>query len=127
MAKQEFNKNVPSSKIKKIGPLVLGSFGKDAGFHGKDLDLYNVQHFSGRPWNLVDFMHEIWWISWNLVDFMAMKSGGFHGKDLYICIGSDEKYSILVVDHEIWQISCMKFGGFHAKDFGSDEKYSIQW
>ena len=44
---------------------------------------------------------------------MAMKSGRFHGKDLYICIGSDEKYSILVVDHEIRQISCMKFGGFH--------------
>ena len=50
-----------------------------------------------------------------------------HGKDLYICIGSDEKYSLLVVDHEIWQISCMKFSGFHAKDFCSDEKYSIQW
>ena len=54
--------------------------------------------------------HEIWQISWNLVDFM--KSGGFHGKDLYICIGSDKRYSILVVD-EIWQISCMKSGGFH--------------
>ena len=41
---------------------------------------------------------------------MAMKFGGFHeirqihGKD-FICIGSDRKYSILVVDHEIWQIS----------------------
>ena len=43
-----------------------------------------------------------------------MKSGGFHGKDLYICIGSDEKYSILVVDHEIRQISSMKSGGFHG-------------
>ena len=50
-----------------------------------------------------------------------MKSGRFHGKDLYICIGSDEKYSILVVDHE-----------FHGKDLYtaciylySDEKYSI--
>ena len=30
-----------------------------------------------------------------------MKSGGFHDKDLYICIGSDEKYSLVVVDHEI--------------------------
>ena len=58
---------------------------------------------------------------------MAMKSGRFHGKDLYICIGSDEKYSLLVVDHEIQRISCMKFARFHAKDFGSDEKYSIQW
>ena len=35
--------------------------------------------------------------------------------------------------HEIWRISwnspdfTMKSGGFHAKDFGSDEKYSIQW
>ena len=42
-----------------------------------------------------------------------MKSGGFHG--------------------EIWWISWwnlvdfMKSSGFHAKDFGSDEKYSIQW
>ena len=46
-----------------------------------------------------------------------MKSGGFHGKDLYtaylacnrlimyICIGSDEKYSI--------QWYTMKSGGFH--------------
>ena len=81
-----------------------------------------------------------------------VKSGGFHGKDLYtaylacnrlimyICIGSDfdsdEKYSI--------QWYTMKSGGFHGKDlytayfwlimyicigsdFGSDEKYSIQW
>ena len=48
--------------------------------------------------NLPNFMHEIHQIS-------CMESGGFHGKDLYICIGSDEKYSILVVDHEIWRIS----------------------
>ena len=33
----------------------------------------------------------------------------FHGRDLYtacIYLYSDEKYSILVVDHEIRQISC---------------------
>ena len=44
---------------KKIGPLVLGSFGimKSGGFHG----------------------HEIQQILWNLADFMVMKSGGFHG------------------------------------------------
>ena len=76
---------------------------------------------------------------------------------MYICIGSDEKYSIQWYTmksggfhDEIWQISwwnsadfmvkfgrfhawnladfmAMKSGGFHAKDFGSDEKYSIQW
>ena len=46
------------------------------------LVVMKIQHFSGRPWdpvdfmNLVDFMHEIWWISWNLVDFM--KFGRFH-------------------------------------------------
>ena len=62
-----------------------------------------------------------------------MKSTEFHGKD-FICIGSDGKYSILVVDHEIHQISWnladfMKSGGFHGKDLyiciGSDEKYSL--
>ena len=72
-------------------------------------------------------MHEIRQISWNPADFI-MKFGGFHGKDLYtlhiqwICIGSDEKYSIKWISpwnpvdfkHEIWWISCMKFGRFHA-------------
>ena len=57
------------------------------------------------PWVLSSFG--------NTTDFMIMKSGGFHGKDLYICIGSDEKYSLLVVDHEIRQISCMKSSRFH--------------
>ena len=40
---------------------------------------------------------------------------------MYICIGSDEKYSIQGYTMksggfhgEIWQISCMKSGGFHA-------------
>ena len=49
---------------KKIGPLVLGSFGmKYTGFHALKF---------GR-------FHEIWRISWlrNLLDFMAMKSAKF--------------------------------------------------
>ena len=32
--------------------------------------------YKSLPWNLLDFMHEICWISWNSPDFM--KSAGFH-------------------------------------------------
>ena len=75
-----------------------------------------------------DFMvyHEIWQISWYtmksgrfheiLVDFMAMTY------TMYICIGSDEKYSIQGYTMksgrfhgEIW-ISCMESGGFHGHE-----------
>ena len=38
-----------------------------------------------------------------------MKSGGFHGKDLYTAY--------------LWLIMYICIGS----DFGSDEKYSIQW
>ena len=84
----------------KIGPLVLGSFGKymkSGGFH-------EIQRIS---WNLVDFMHEIWRISWNLVDFRPwnpadfMKSGGFH-------------MQIASFAYEIRWILSMKSGGFHG-------------
>ena len=131
-------------------------------FHGKEL---KITAFSGIPWNPADFMvksgrfHEIWQISWNQANFM--KSGGFHDKHLYtaylacnrlimyICIGSDQKYSIQWYTmksggfHEIQWISCMKSGRFHDKHLytaylacnrlimyiciGSDQKYSIQW
>ena len=72
------------AKLKKIGPLVLGSFGmKSAGFHG---GIWWISWPWIPPWNLPDFMksakfhgHEIWQISWwNPVDFMAMKSGRVH-------------------------------------------------
>ena len=69
-----------------------------------------------------------------------MKSGRFHGKDLYICIGFAEKYSKIHYSwnpadfmvkfsrfHEIWRISWwnsadfMKSGGFHG------EIWQISW
>ena len=116
---------------RKIGPLVLGSFGKymkSGGFHeirwiswqgliytAYPVDLYwfwwKIQHE-------VDFNHEIRQIScmkfggyhaWNSVDFMheiqqisCLKSGGFH--EIQQISGP-----------EIWRISCMKSGRFHMQ------------
>ena len=125
-----------SNFIKKIGPLLLGSFGKYAGFHEiwQIAWPWNTADFMAR-WNLADFMVKSGRFNENLVDFMAMKSGRFHGKDLYICIGSDEKYSILVESSGVdFMVKSGRFHGheiqqFHGKDLyiciGSDEKYSI--
>ena len=97
---------------KKIGPLVLGSFG--------------FQEIHRISWNPPDFMHEIWQISsWNPADFRPwnpadfMKSGRFHAWNSVDFMKSGGF-------HEIWQISyanClmyiwnladfMKFGEFH--------------
>ena len=98
----------------KIGPLVLGSFGKymkSGGFH-------EIQQIS---WNPADFMTDF------MMDFM--KSGGFHAKDfgsdekdtafsgssspfMYICIGFAEKYSKI---HYSWNPAdfMVKSGKFH--------------
>ena len=114
--------------------LALDFIMKSRRFHGKDL---KNTAFSGILWNLADFM----------------KSGRFHGKDLctaylacnrlimYICIGSDEKYSIQwytmksgIFHGEIQQISWwnlvdfMKSGEFHEIwwDF-MHEIWQISW
>ena len=65
----------------KIGPWVLGLFGKSGGFHGWNLADFMMKYgrFHGSEiqwiswqWNPVDFMDEIWQISWwNLADFMS--------------------------------------------------------
>ena len=85
---------------KKIGPMVLGSFGmKSAGFHHEilaDFMAMKSGQFHG---------HEIWQISWwNPADFM--KSSEFHEIQWISCM----KFGVF---HEIRQISCMKFGRFH--------------
>ena len=85
---------------------------KSTRFHSKDLyitfisvlDLMNEKNtaFSGRPWNLADFI---------------MKSGGFHAKDLYITFISvldlmNEKNTAF--SGRPWNlVNFMKSGGFH--------------
>ena len=80
---------------------------KSGGFHGKDL--YNIYLYWFWWWKIQHSVvyHEIRWISWNSADFMARSS------TMYICIGSDEKYSI--------QGYTMKSGRFH------DEIWRISW
>ena len=95
--------------LQKIGPVVLGSFGKymkSGGFHEiRRISWLGRNRRISWPWNLVDFMksagfHEIWRISWlggirqiswpwNLADFM--KFAWFH---------------------EIWQISPWNLADF---------------
>ena len=127
---------------RKIGPLVLGSFGKymkSGRFHGKDLytlhiqwicigsdEKYSIKWIS--PWNPADFMHEIWWIScmkfsrfhaWNLADFMksgrfqALKFGGFHVWNLADFICKLPHLHMKSGRfHEIWQISWWNLADF---------------
>ena len=83
--------------------------------------------FSGRPWNLPDFMksarfhgHEIYWIPpWNPADFMTMKSGRFHdakwAKDQWSYFYPVEILFFCVKICEMSQIlgkHCAKFGNF---------------
>ena len=119
---------------------------KSARFHPEICQISCLKFGRFHAWNLADFMDEIWWISCmksggfhsEIQQISWMKSSGFHAKDfiykytaylacnVYLSVldlsWMSQRYSILVVDHEICQISwwnppnfIMKFGEFHAK------------
>ena len=119
--------------MSKIGPLVLGSFGKymkSGGFH----EIWQISCMKfGRfhAWNLVDFMHEIRQIScMKFGGFQAMKSGRFRMKSTKF-----HAWNLPNFMHEICQISWnppdfMKSGRFHPwnqADFMADlEKCKLE-
>ena len=115
----------------KIGPLVLGSFGKymksgrfHDGFHDGFHEIRQISCISVlvlQKNTAKSTIHEIWQISWwNPANFM--KSGRFHGEIWQISWNLADFICKLPHLHmksggfhdEIWRITSMKSGGFHG-------------